>query len=195
MMNRKEKLAIRQHQSTRQLMGIQRLTPHGVTTAHGELVFFLIRPDNLTVLSEDGIRVRVTALANLLRSESAVELLALDSRESFQRNKEFYQVRLEQETIPALRTLLEQDIRHLEAIQSASASSREFLLVMRLEEKEAADERGLRQLEKALCDHGVRVQLAEAQDVKRLLAVYYQHDVTTDYFEDVDGEMAVTGNG
>ena len=195
MMNRKEKLAIRQHQSTRQLMGIQRLTPHGVTTAHGELVFFLIRPDNLTVLSEDGIRVRVTALANLLRAESAVELLALDTRESFQRNKEFYQVRLEQETIPALRTLLEQDIRHLEAIQSASASSREFLLVMRLEEKEAADERGLRQLEKALCDHGVRVQLAEAQDVKRLLAVYYQHDVTTDYFVDVDGEMAVTGNG
>ena len=195
MMNRKEKLAIRQHQSTRQLMGIQRLTPHGVTTAHGELVFFLIRPDNLTVLSEDGIRVRVTALANLLRAESAVELLALDSRESFQRNKEIDPVRLEQETIPALRTLLEQDIRHLEAIQSASASSREFLLVMRLEEKEAADERGLRQLEKALCDHGVRVQLAEAQDVKRLLAVYYQHDVTTDYFEDVDGEMAVTGNG
>lgn len=195
MMNRKEKLAIRQHQSTRQLMGIQLLTPHGVTTARGELVFFLIRPDNLTVLSEDGIRVRVTALANLLRAESAVELLALDSRESFQRNKEFYQARLEQETIPALRTLLEQDIRHLEAIQSASASSREFLLVMRLEEKEAADERGLRQLEKALCDHGIHVQLAEAQDVKRLLAVYYQHDVTTDYFEDVDGEMAVTGNG
>ena len=195
MMNRKEKLAIRQHQSTRQLMGIQRITPHGVTTAHGELVFFLIRPDNLTVLSEDGIRVRVTALANLLRAESAVELLALDSRESFQRNKEFYQARLEQETVPALRTLLQQDIRHLEAIQSASASSREFLLVMRLEEKEAADERGLRQLEKALCDHGIHVQLAEAQDVKRLLAVYYQHDVTTDYFEDVDGEKAVIGDG
>ena len=195
MMNRKEKLAIRQHQSTRQLMGIQRLTPHGVTTARGELVFFLIRPDNLTVLSEDGIRVRVTALTNLLRAESAVELLALDSRESFQRNKEFYQARLEQETIPALRTLLQQDIRHLDEIQSASASSREFLLVMRMEEKEAADERGLRQLEKALCDHGVHVQLVEEQDVKRLLAVYYQHDVTTDYFEDVDGEMAVTGNG
>lgn len=195
MMNRKEKLAIRQHQSTRQLMGIQRLTPHGVTTARGELVFFLIRPDNLTVLSEDGIRVRVTALANLLRAESAVELLALDSRESFQRNKEFYQARLEQETIPALRILLEQDIRHLEAIQSASASSREFLLVMRLEEKEAVDERGLRQLEKALCDHGIHVQLAEAQDVKRLLAVYYQHDVATDYFEDVDGERAVTVDG
>ena len=195
MMKRKEKLAHRQHQSTRQPMGIQRLTPHGVTTARGELVFFLIRPDNLTVLSEDGVRVRVTALANLLRAESAVELLALDSRESFQRNKEFYQARLEQEAIPALRTLLEQDIRHLEAIQSASASSREFLLVMRLEEKEAADERGLRQLEKALCDHGLHVQLAEVQDVKRLLAVYYQHDVTTGRFHGVDGEVCIEEDG
>ena len=124
-----------------------------------------------------------------------MELLALDSRESFRHNKGFYQARLEQETIPALRELLRQDIRHLDEIQSAAASSREFLLVLRLEEKEAADERGLRQLEKALCDHGVRVQLAETQDVKRLLAVYYQHDVTTDYFENADGERAVIGNG
>ena len=30
-MNRKEKMAIRQHQSTRQLMGIQNIAPHGVT--------------------------------------------------------------------------------------------------------------------------------------------------------------------
>ena len=194
-MNRTEKLALRRHQSTRQLMGIRRVTAHGVTTARGEQVYFLVRPDNLSVLSAEGIRARVTALANLLRAEPAVELLALDSRESFRRNKEFYQARLEQETVPALRELLEQDIRHLDEIQSAAASSREFLLVLRLEEKEAADERGLRQLEKALCDHGIHVQLAEAQDLKRLLAVYYQHDVTTDYFEDVDGEMAVTGNG
>lgn len=194
-MNRTEKLALRRHQSTRQLMGIRRVIAHGVTTAWGELVFFLVRPDNLSVLSAEGIRARVTALANLLRAEPAVELIALDSRESFRRNKEFYQARLEQETVPALRELLQQDIRHLDEIQSASASSREFLLVLRLEEKEAADERGLRQLEKALCDHGIHVQLAEAQDVKRLLAVYYQHDVTTDDFEDVDGERAVTGNG
>lgn len=194
-MNRTEKLALRRHQSTRQLMGIRRVIAHGVTTAWGELVFFLVRPDNLSVLSAEGIRARVTALANLLRAEPAVELIALDSRESFRRNKEFYQARLEQETVPALRELLQQDIRHLDEIQSAAASSREFLLVLRLEEKEAADERGLRQLEKALCDHGIHVQLAEAQDVKRLLAVYYQHDVTTDDFEDVDGERTVTGNG
>ena len=73
-MTRKEKLAVKQHQSTRQLMGIQGVAPHGVTTSNAELVFFLVRPDNLSVLSADGIRARVNALANLLRAEPAVEL-------------------------------------------------------------------------------------------------------------------------
>ena len=111
-MTRKEKITLRQHQSTRQLMGIQRITPHGVTTAQGEMIFFLVRPDNLTVQSEEGVRSRVTSLANLLRAEPAIELLALDARESFQSNRTFYQARLEAETVPALRRLLQQDMQH-----------------------------------------------------------------------------------
>ena len=50
-------------------------------------------------------------------------------------------------------------------------------------------------MEKAICDHGLRVRLAEEQDVKRLLAVYYQQDVTTDRFEDYDGERWGTDRG
>lgn len=190
-MKRKEKIAFRQHQSTRQLMGIHRITAHGVTTERGEMVFFLVRPDNLTVLSAEGVRARITALTNLLRAEPAVELMALDSRESFQPNKAYYQARLDKETVPALRNLLQQDLQHLDEIQSASASAREFLLILRPEGKAIPDEAGLRQMEKALCDHGIAVHLAEKQDVKRLLAVYYQHDVTTDFFEDADGERMV----
>ena len=50
-MNRKQKKELRQRQSTRQLMGIVRVTPHGIVTDSGERVFFLIQPDNLSVLS------------------------------------------------------------------------------------------------------------------------------------------------
>ena len=194
-MNRKEKMAIRQHQSTRQLMGIQNIAPHGVTTPNSELVFFLVRPDNLSVLSAEGIRARVTALANLLRAEPAVELLVVDSRESSQRNKEFYQARLEEETTPALRKLLTEDMRHLDEILSSSASAREFVLILRRDLKSDMSESTLRQLEKGICDHGLNVRLADEQDVKRLLAVYYQHDITTDFFQDIDGEKAVIENG
>ena len=119
----------------------------------------------------------------------------VDSRESFQRNKEFYQARLEEETTPALRKLLTEDMRHLDEILSSSASAREFVLILRRDLKSDMSESTLRQLEKGICDHGLHVRLADEQDVKRLLAVYYQHDVTTDFFQDIDGEKAVIENG
>ena len=105
-MNRKQKKELRQRQSTRQLMGIVRVTPHGVMTDSGERLFFLIQPDNLSVLSPEVIRGRVRSLTMLLSTQPTLEILALDSRESFQRNKEYYLRRLEEETEPAVRELL-----------------------------------------------------------------------------------------
>ena len=128
-MNKKQKQELRQRQTVRQLMGISQLTGHGVRTAEGELAFFLIRPDNLSVLSEEGVRGRVTALTHLLCAMPELRILALDSRESFQRNQEWYRQRLEQEELPALRELLRQDSAHLDEIQTTTASAREFVLV------------------------------------------------------------------
>ena len=180
----KERKRLKQRQSTRQLMGIRKLLPHGVAIPGGSLVFFLIHPDNLSVLSAEGIRQRVTALSNLFRAEEQVEVLGLDSRESFQQNQVYYQTRLEEEILE----LLQKDISYLDEIQTTSASSREFVLVLRMEEQAALDEGGLRQKEKSLCDHGISVRLAEEQDVKRLLVSYYLHDADPESLEDVDGE-------
>ena len=187
----KERKRLKQRQSTRQLMGIRKLLPHGVAIPGGSLVFFLIHPDNLSVLSAECIRQRVTALSNLFRAEEQVEVLGLDSRESFQQNQVYYQTRLEEETTPKIRELLQKDISYLDEIQTTSASSREFVLVLRMEEQAALDEGGLRQKEKSLCDHGISVRLAEEQDVKRLLVSYYLHDADPESLEDVDGERVV----
>ena len=192
-MNRKQKKELRQRKSTRQLMGIVRITPHGVQTESGERAFYLIRPDNLSVLSPEVIQSRIRSLTVLLSTQPSIEILALDSRESFQRNKEYYQRRIEEESVPEVRELIEKDLEHLETIQFSSASSREFVLVLPLDEKAGADENTLRQLEKSICDRGLSVRLAEEQDVKRLLAIYYQQDITTEVFRDFDGEEFVHG--
>ena len=190
-MNRKQKKELRERQSTRQLMGISPLTDHGVKTVKGELVFFMLRPDNLSVLSPEGVQARVTALGNLLRTTPAVRLQAMDSRESFQANKDFYQRRLEQEQLPAVRELLRQDAAHLNDIQATTASAREFALVYPIDKDSSADPR---LTEKNLRDAGFHVRLADGQDVKCILAVYYQQDVTTEQFPDFDGG-SVTSNG
>ena len=194
-MNRKQKKELRRRLSTRQLMGIDQLTEHGLKTAKGELVFFLLSPDNLSVLSADGVRNRVRALTDLLRSAGSAELLALDSRESFQSNKNYYHKRLEQEGIPAIREMLRQNMAHLDEIQSTTASAREFALVHRVDLKSSEDYSALKQLEKRIRDCGFHVRMAEEQDVKRLLAVYYQQDVTTEHFDNFDGEGSVRANG
>lgn len=163
MMNRKKKKELRQRQSTRQLMGILKITPHGIQTEAGERVFYLIRPDNLSVLSPEVIRSRIRSLTVLLSTQPALEILALDSRESFQRNKEYYQRRIEEENVPEVRELLEKDLAHLDTIQFSSASSREFVMAIPLNEKTDAGEGALRQLEKSICDHGIQVRLANEQ--------------------------------
>ena len=190
-MNRKQKQELRQLQSTRQLMGVTRLTPHGIVTPSGERAFYIIRPDNLSVLSPEVVWSRVRALTVLLSTQPSLELLALDSRESFQRNKAYYRHRIEEETVPQVRTILEKDMEHLDDIQCSSASSREFILVIPLHDK--TDEPALRQMEKTICDHGIQVRLAEEQDVKRLLAIYYQQELTTEVFPNFDGEEFVHG--
>ena len=193
-MNRKQKKELRQRQSTQQLMGIDRLTDHGVKTPRGELVYFLIRPDNLSVLSAEVIRSRVRALMELLGGIDTARLLALDSRESFQQNKLRYQERLEREDNPAVRELLRQDMAHLDTIQTTTASAREFAIAYALERQSNENtEALLSRMAKDIRDRGFHVQIAMGQDIQRLLAVYYQQDVTTEFFEQYDGEMAMGG--
>ena len=192
----KQKKELRQRQSSRQLMGISQLTQHGVRTAEGDLVYYLIKPDNLSVLSDDGIRGRVLDLTRLLCAMPEVRMLALDSRESFRRNKDWYRQRIEEEELPAVRELLRQDSVHLDDIQAGTASAREFALVFRPElVNGVSDEGRLRQTEKSIRDLGFQVRLANPQDIKRLLAVYYQQDVTTEHFDDYDGERWVKERG
>ena len=51
------------------------------------MTFFLVQPTNLNVLPESGVRTRVTALLNGLKTSAEMELLALDSKESYQDNR------------------------------------------------------------------------------------------------------------
>ena len=108
--------------STRQLIGIDDIKNGSVVTADGELAFYFVHPSNLNVLPEQGVRAKVQELLGVLKGMAELELLALDSRESFLKNKQYYQRRLEEEPSPALRELLRQDMEHLDARQSSTAA-------------------------------------------------------------------------
>ena len=189
-MNRKEQQLLRQRQTTRQLMGVTHLTEHGAVCGRDELLFYLLRPDNLSILSPEGIRGRVRALTGLLQGMASLELLALDSKESFQDNRQFYRQRLEAEDMPAIRGLLVQDRQHLDSVQTTMASSREFCFVLRRRKTDGT--MNYASLEQQFRDCGFVVQRAEGQRLLELLAIYFEQDATHEVFSFVDGAQWLT---
>lgn len=185
-----EKKEAKQRASTRQLIGAKAVTDYSlVTYGQGELVYFIVKPSNISVLSEASIGARIYALMTVLKGVAEIEMLCLNSRESFENNKQFLKMRMEQEDNPVIRKLLEKDQNHLDRIQVQMATARKFLILIRLkDEKESEVFPYLSRIEKSLKEQGFSVKRADKEDIKRLLAVYYEQNVTTEKFEDFDGE-------
>ncbi len=180
------------NQSTRQLMGIDSIKDYCIATRMGDLVFFIIKPTNISVLPDSGVTARIYALLNVVKGLAEIEMLALNSRESFEDNKSFYSGRMETEELPALRRLLEQDSSHLDRIQALMASAREFYIIVRLRnEKESEVFPYLSRIEKTIKDNGFSVSRTGEQELKRMLGIYFEQDVTTERYEDYDGDRWV----
>ena len=191
-MNRKKKQEAREKASTRQLMGIEGINGHSLATPHGELVFFMIKPTNISVLSESSVGARIYALMNVLKGIAEIEMLCLNSRENFEDNKSYLKARMDAEQNPVIRKLLAQDQTALDRMQVQMATAREFLIIIRLRnEKERDVQPYLSRIEKSLKDQGFTVRKAGESDIKRLLGVYYEQNVTTERYEDYDGERWV----
>lgn len=192
-MSRKEKKTAKQKLSTRQLINTKAITDYSLLTyGHGELVYFIIKPTNISVLSEASIAARIYALMTVLKGIAEIEMLCLNSRENFEDNKRFLRNRIEQEDNPTVRKLLEADLTFLDRIQVQMATAREFLIVIRLrDEKPNEVFPYLNRIEKTLREQGFSVKRAEKEDIKRILAVYFEQNVTTEKFEDFDGERWV----
>ena len=178
-------------------MNIRKITDHSLATLHGdEVVLFLVQPTNVSVLSRESLKARVNALMHVLKGFAEVELLCLGSRESFEHNKRYLAGRIEREESPAIRRLLEQDMRHLDEIQSRAATAREFVLIVRprnIGEREIYPYLG--RLERLIREQRFSVQRAGYDDLKRILAVYFAQDVVSEGYDDFDGQRWLLKNG
>ena len=181
--------------STREEIGAVNIEPNGVETNKNDfLVYFLVQPDNIAVLSETAVRTKIIALSGVIKGYDCIEFSCINSRENFDSNKNFYKERLEKEHSQKVRELLEKDIAHLDRVQIQTASAREFLFILRFKNYnfESNDvQTGISRMEKLLKDEGFTSRLATKDDIKRLYAVYYVQNITQIYFDDYDGERFV----
>lgn len=189
----KDKKEKKQRESTRALIGVREITDHSIITdGHGELVVFIVKPSNISVLSEDSIRARIYALMTVLKGMAEIEMCCLNSRENFEENKRYLKQRLAAEQNYVIRKLLEADLTFLDQIQVQMATAREFLITVRLinqNEKEVFPY--INRIEKTLREQGFSIKRADEDDLKRILAVYFEQNLTQETFENYDGERWV----
>jgi len=180
----------RGNESTLDLMGILEIRDHSIITKRwGEIVYFLIKPSNLSVLSQDSIDSRIYALMTVLKGISDIGMMCINSRENFDSNKIYLKRRIEQEPSPVIRRLLQADLKELDNLQIEMATAREFIITIKPKEKTAKDRQALlSNIERTLVNEGFVTKLADKDDIKRILGVYFVQDVTTDKFDDYDGE-------
>lgn len=96
---------------------------------------------------------------------------------------------MEEEENLMIRKLLIQDSTNLDRMQVQMATDREFLIIIRLKNAKENDVFPyLSRIEKSLKDQGFTAKRADNADIKRVLGVYFEQNVTTDRYEDFDGE-------
>ena len=190
----KKKQQTQQNQSTRQLLGIEGITEYSLKTASSEAVFFSIKPSNISVMSEASLSAKIYSLMSVLKGLTEIEILCVNSRESFEGNKNHLKTLSQKEENPAVRKLLEQDMKHLDQIQALTATAREFLLIVRIrgmKDKEIFAH--LNRIEKTLNENGFSAKRYNGEDIKTLLAVYFEQNSVTEKFENYDGERYLNG--
>ena len=183
-------------QGTRRMINAQAVTPYGLLTYRGgETAFFLLRPTCISVLPEDALAARVGALVTLFKSQPELEILCLNSRESFANNTRYLEARIGEEENLHIADLLK-DKAHLGSVQLQTATAREFVLAVRLEDvREKEKYPYLARVEKLIRDQGFDVRRADLDDVKRLMAVYFVQDFTSEHYDDFDGQRWVEWTG
>ena len=177
--------------SVQELIGIQTFTKRGLKTDKGELVYFLISPTNISVLSKENIELKVWSFMQVLSAQPNIEISCIDSCERFDENKNFLIERKNKEQNMAVKQCLENDIDYLDNIQIEMSTARQFMFSVRFrKEKEEQIYHQINEVEKALSEHGFEVKRMGKDDIKRFIAIYFGASMQGELIPDIDGKDA-----
>lgn len=189
-MAKKEKPQKKKGRSLQEMVGIKTFTKYGLATNKGELLFYMVSPTNISVLSYVNIEIKIRHLMMVLSAIPDIEVTCTDSSECFDDNKSYLQGRLLDERNPKVRKIIKKDIEFLDHIQMEMATARQFLFLARLKnqkDKQVFD--AANRIEKVISEQGFEVQRMKKADIKRFLALYFEASMNGEAMPDLDGEQ------
>ena len=116
--------------STQELIGIKTFTKYGLKVGKQEMLFFLVQPTNISVLSPENIEIKVHHLQMVLSAIPDIEVACTDSCECFDDNRYYIKSRIEQETNPKVVDILKKDLDFIDNIRTETSTARQFLFTL-----------------------------------------------------------------
>ena len=170
------------------LIGIETFTKRGLKTKYGELVYFVISPTNISVLSNENIQTKIWHLMQVLSAQPNIEITCLDSCERFDDNKSNMLELHKNENNEKVQNCLSDDVDYLDNIQLEMSTARQFMFSIRFrKEKEEQIFNQVNRVQKAISEQGFEVRRANKNDIKRTLAIYFEASMQGELIPDVDG--------
>ena len=180
--------------SVQSLLGIKTFTDYGLSTNKGELLFFLITPSNISVLSTAAVEVKIRQLMLTLSAIPDVEIVCTDSSECFDENKAYLIRRREEEPNAKIKKLLGKDLEFLGEIQLEMATARQFMFVARCRNMNAMQVFNYANtVQKTISEQGFDAHRMTKAEIKRFLALYFDVSLRGEYMPDVDGMQFFAG--
>ena len=176
--------------SVQEMLGVRSFTKYGLMTDKGELLFYLVSPTNIAVLSRANIEVKIRHLMMVLSALPDIEITCTDASECFDDNKAYLRHRLEDEKNPQVRKLIKKDFEFLDNVQVEMATARQFMFIARVKaqkDKQAFD--AANRAGKIISEQGFEVKRMKKDDIKRLLALYFDASLNGEQMPDYDGEQ------
>jgi hypothetical protein len=179
--------------SVQELLGIKTFTKYGLATTKGELLFYLVSPTNISVLSHTNIEIKIRHLMMVLSALPDIEIICTDSSECFDDNKAYLTERLEAEENGKVKKLIGKDIDFLDTVQVEMATARQFFFVARLKnQKEKQVFETANRIESKIAGEGFEVHRLKKPEIERILALYFDASMQGETMPDIDGEQYFT---
>ena len=182
--------------SVQSLLGIKSFTDYGLSTNKGELLFFLITPSNISVLSSAAVEIKIRQLMLTLSAIPDAEIVCTDSSECFDENKAYLIRRKEEEPNAKIQKLLGKDLEFLGEIQLEMATARQFMFVARCRNMNAMQVFNYANtVQKTVSEQGFDAHRMTKAEIKRFLAIYFDVSLRGEGIPDVDGAQFFAGKG
>ena len=173
--------------SVQQFLGIKRFINNGIRVGKDDLYFYSVNPTNISVLSAVNIEGKIRHMMMLLSAVPDIEISCTDSSECFDDNKLYLRERLEDESNLNICKLIKKDMEFLDSVQTDISTARQFMLIVRIKGGKSDKQESSADIERKLREEGFDFRRLRKEDIKRILAIYFDASLYGEQMPDVDG--------